>query len=591
MSTTLVHEGEHSPSGATARGTAERGEAVSPSKGDIAQYLATLILGAGLFLLPLEAAHVGMVPVLLMLAVILWPCIKLYERVAALMVRRDHGSAGGGEALGRAVVEAGGGAAGTVLALIGITVYVTGAAIVYNRLGVPGLETLAALAADERAMGVGMAVALVGCIALMRTVPRRMVVARRLLWVTIVWGAGVAVIAVLGGDPIVTQGIALAVFAIGCVVVNRTAGPAEIAEQEPGSLTADHKSSIVGLRLQFVLMIVMALIAVAIVVMSSRLRLRWDAVWVADDFKLSHLLGPAAVVLFAHVGTGMSNVANYSAMGSSKFRRSVVRRSLWLVTAVLVAWLAPMVLLFGHEGLAQLVEDKTNSAMGITPLLASEAAAWANVLAILGSLATLIAVTNANAGFITSLSREIIGATVELRPQARRLPSEDRLTLALVVLLTLAAGGAIASGDTLSPMLHIAGITGGGVLVFTLPLLAEDRERAHRVRYGFGAALVTVGLGLWGTATTLAQDNIGAAVTVAMIAVAWAPLVPTMLAARGVIRGHRDDEPPAVAAAVPLRPLGPPATAQAVAMSPGVTATAADARRVLTASVIHEGKA
>jgi hypothetical protein len=205
----LNHEVEQSPTEvATAtRGTAERGEIASPSKGDIAQYLATLILGAGVFLLPLEAAQVGMVPILLMLAVILWACIKLYQRVAALMVRRDHGSAGGGEALGRAVVEAGGGVAGTVLALIGITVYVTGAAIVYNRLGVPGLQTLAAHATSRLSVGVGMAVALVGCIALVRIVPRRMVVARRLLWVTIVWGAGVALLAVLGDGVVMTKGI------------------------------------------------------------------------------------------------------------------------------------------------------------------------------------------------------------------------------------------------------------------------------------------------------------------------------------------------------------------------------------------------
>ena len=289
--------------------------------------------------------------------------------------------------------------------------------------------------------------------------------------------------------------------------------------------------------------------------------------WVAKGFRLSDLLGPAAVVLFAHVGTGMSNVADYPAMGSNKFRRSVVRRSLWLVTGVLVAWLVPMVLVFGHEGLDQMVVAKTNSAMGIAPFLASTSAVWTNALAILGSLATLIAVTNANAGFITSLSREIIGATIELRPRARGVPAEGRLTLALVVLLTLAAGGAIAAGDTLSPMLHIAGITGGGVLVFTLPLLAEDRDRAHRVRYGIGATAVTVGLGLWGTATTLAQGNIGALVEVAMIAVAWAPLVPTVLAARGVIGAPRD-QPHIVAAPAALGPLAAPATSRLVAMSP-----------------------
>lgn len=298
----------------------------------------------------------------------------------------------------------------------------------------------------------------------------------------------------------------------------------------------------------------------------------------AKGFKLSDLLGPAAVVLFAHVGTGMSNVADYPAMGSSKFRRSVVRRSLWLVTGVLVAWLVPMVLVFGHGGLAQMVVAKTNSAMGIAPFLASTSAVWTNALAILGSLATLIAVTNANAGFITSLSREIIRATIELRPRARRVPAEGRLTLALVVLLTLVAGGAIAAGDTLSPMLHIAGITGGGVLVFTLPLLAENRDRAHRVRYGIGATAVTVGLGLWGTATTLAQGNVGPVIEVVMIAVAWAPLVPTVLAARGLMFGQRE-EPRAVATPVPI---GPPATAaRLVAMSPDGRRGSTEAARVV----------
>lgn len=105
-----------------------------------------------------------------------------------------------------------------------------------------------------------------------------MVVARRLLSVTIVWGAGVAILAVLGDNVLMTKWIALAVFAIGCVVVNRTAGPAEAAKQEPGSLTANHKSSIVGLRLQFALMIVMVLMAGAIVLSSRHLGLHWGAV-------------------------------------------------------------------------------------------------------------------------------------------------------------------------------------------------------------------------------------------------------------------------------------------------------------------------
>jgi amino acid permease len=556
-----------------ARGTTGRGEAASPSKFDVAQYLATLILGAGVFLLPLEAAHVGMLPILLMLAGILWPCIKLYERVAALMVRRGDRLSGGGEALGRAVVEAGGGRAGTVLALLGIAVYVTGAAIVYNRLGVPGLEALATQANNHVAVAIGAMAVFVACAILVRLVPRRRVVARRLLRVTLVWGVGVALIATLGDGAVLTNSIGLALFAVGCLVVNRTAGPAETGEHRPDSLTVDHMSAVVGLRLQFVFMFVLAAAAVGLVVVSPNVALDWDALWVSDEFKLSDLLGPAAVVLFAHVGTGMSNVANYSAMASIEFRKSVVRTSLVLVTVVLAAWLVPTVLVFGHEGLGQMVDDKTNSALGLAGRMVSEGSAWVSFLAILGSLATLIAVTNANAGFITSLSREIIGAAAELGSDPRRIPSEDRLTLALVTVLTLAAGAAIAGGNTLAPMVHIAGITGGGVLVFTLPMLAEHGSRRARWSWGSGAVAVTVILGLWATGEALTQPD--TSVAAVMIVVGWLPLAPTFFAARGVIRAAPADE----ARAEPLT-TGPVTPEAATKPVPAIaTSSAPDATR------------
>lgn len=221
-------------------------------------------------------------------------------------------------------------------------------------------------------------------------------------------------------------------------------------------------------------------------------------------------------------------------MANSAYRRSAVRGALTVVTVALVAWLVPMSLVFGHGGLDQFDADKTNTAMGITTV-ASDGSAWALALAVLGSFVTLIAVTNANAGFITSLSRETRGAILELRPAARRVPRENALTVTLVGVLSAAAGGAIAAGDSLATMVYIAGFTGGGVIIFIAPLLAEHGDRAARVRWSIVASLVALACGAG--VTHLALDGeLSAAATAVMIAVGWSPLLPTVLAARGVIR-------------------------------------------------------
>ncbi|MCU1678484.1 MAG: hypothetical protein JWM93_3242 [Frankiales bacterium] len=543
------------------RGTSERGSLLAP----LSLYLATLILGAGVFLLPLEAAQVGLLPLLAMLVLILWPCIRLYQRVAALMVRRDGRSPGGGEALARAVVEAGGGRPAALLSLTGILVYVGGAAVVYNRLGLPSLELLAAQLRGSVLAGVTAAIVSAAglSLSLSRRLPARRVVLRRLLTVTSVWGIATPLIAVLDGHAIVGKTVGLVAFAIGCVLVSRAPAPREAAERAPGTLAAGHSSSIAGLGLQLVLMMLIAGTAIVLVALPGGHGIHWNAVWVSDDFHPSALLGAAAVILFAHVGTGMSNVADYPEMASAAFRRSAVRASLIIVTAVLVAWLIPMTLVFGHEGLMGLVDAKTNSALGLPTALAASGTAVNSVLSVLSALVTLIAVTNANAGFITSLARELIGAKQELCPSSRPLPREGRLSIALVVALTGVAGAAIAMDDALAPMLHIAGIVGGGVIVFTLPLLAEEGDRSRRLRFGVSAIAVAAALGVWATAAALTEGHTAAVVRALMVAVGWSPLIPTILAARGVIAAGGKDGPAAVPAPTgPFRPTPPtPVTA------------------------------
>jgi hypothetical protein len=521
------------------RGTSERRQDSALLR-DLVMYLATLFLGASIFLMPIESAKIGMLPLVALLLAILPPCIWLYGRVATLSVSRDPSTAGSGDALGHSLVEAGAGRAGTLLSLIGIGVYVVAAAVTYNRLGVAGLQTLSVEAASHNTIIGALVVALGAALLLVRRVARHSAVAHRLLRVSIIWSAGALLIAVVGGGKTLTTIVALAMFAGGCVVVATTPdSAAESAGTE--TLTSGHRASVVGIWTQFALMLVLAALAI-VVVATTPASVHWDVVWVGNDFSASALIGPIAMVLFAHVGTGSSNIAAYSAMSSGDFRRAAVRRALTVVTIALVAWLVPMTLLFGHAGLAQLHTDKTNTAMGLTTL-APAGSISAIMLALLGSFVTLIAVTNANAGFITSLAREIKGATSELRPSVRRLPSEHTLTLILVGALSAAAGGAVAAGDSLATMVYIAGFTGGGVIIFIAPLLAEQGDRAARIRWSVVAILIAIACGA-GVSDLAFTSGLGTGAAIVMTTVGWLPFVPTVFSARGVIHAGNAGGPP-----------------------------------------------
>ena len=535
------------------RGTAERRQGDALLR-DLVMYLATLFLGASIFLMPIESAKIGMLPLVALLVVILPPCIWLYSRVATLSVSRDPSASGSGDALGRSLVAAGAGRAGTLLSLIGIGVYVVAAAVTYNRLGVAGLETLSAEATSHHAIIAGLVVALGVALLLVKPVARRSPVAHRLLRVSIVWFAGALLLVAVGGGKTVTTIIALLMFAGGCVVVAITPDIADDGEG-PETLTSGHRACVVGIWTQFALMLGLAALAIFVVATTPVSSFHWDVVWVAKDFSASALIGPIAMVLFAHVGTGSSNIAAYSAMSSGEFRRSAVRRALTVVTIALVAWLVPMAVLFGHAGLAQLDAGKTNTAMGVATL-AANGSTWAVLLALLGSFVTLIAVTNANAGFITSLAREIKGATQEFRPSIRRLPSENVLTLSLVGLLSAAAGGAVAAGDSLTTMVYIAGFTGGGVIIFIAPLLAEHGDRAARIRWSVLAILIATACGA-GVSYLAFTSELSTDAALVMTTVGWLPFLPTVFSARGVIgNGPAPGTQPA-GLPLPVRPNAP----------------------------------
>lgn len=530
------------------RGNRSNDTPASPSSGALAGIGATLFLGAGVFSLPNEAATIGLIPLLLMLAVVWLGCVWLYRRVAELLARpQHHDCTGGGEALGRAVVAAGAGHAGTLLAWCGVLVYVVCAAIAYTTLGLVGLEALARQIPQSPGGWYGLAAVFAAALGLERSLPARSTVARRLARLGMVWSVGVAAMALLNGvasrawtangghGSWPTIVIALFTFAAGSVVVSRTASAAERAEQAPGGLDPEHRTPLVALGVQGTLMVAMIGLGLLSALHSGRHPAFSVGLWPTQGFKVSDLLGPLGVVLFALCATGLINVARYPRMAEARFRRAVVDRSLGIVGAVQALWMIAVVLLAGHTGMAAERSAGTNSAMGLASTVAAPGSVTGTLLVVLGALATLIAVTNANVGFNSSLASESLSAIGALRPQMKRRLSERKLLIALILLALAGAGCNLASRNAVAAFLTIGGITGGGVIVIVLPLLAENRDR-YRVRYGAAASLAAVALGSWATLTAVLDEHLSVPLMLMAILVAWATVALTCLAARRVMK-------------------------------------------------------
>ena len=388
-------------------------------------FLATQYLGAGCFSAPLEAAKIGLLPLLAMLAAVGAASVWLYRRVADRLANVVDASAGGADALSHAVASETG-PSGTVLSWCGVGIYCITAGITYASLGLTGLQVIAREAMATSAPWVWTVGALLALVAGAVFVPTGSVGTRRLLILGSIWSFGVVVLLVLeevgvtwadhkgtGGWQAVLVG--LVTFVAGALVVASSRGG---TSNKPGSrrmsslavLQPEHRTAVVGLGVQLALMLAILVIGVASRAGSGPI-FDLDAAWVADGFKVTDLLGPLGVVIFSLVATGLVCLSGYQAMADAKFRTTVVSRSIGIVLTVLVLWMVPAVLILSHGGLTDLSKLNSNSAMGLAPLL--------------GAVATLIAVTSATATFEASLSRESLGALRALRPRSPASPTWD----------------------------------------------------------------------------------------------------------------------------------------------------------------------
>ena len=506
----------------------------------IALYLSTIFLGAGLMSLPIQAAKIGGGLLFLMLMISGAISIFFYIRVATRLVGEDADS-GGGEAIGRIVSLAGGGLWAPLLALSGVGIYVIGASYSYAGYGSGALLAIA----DEFDPGLDGAwpATVLGLVlaGLHFQLPERMVISRRLSVLMAIWSVGLGLIVLDGGDTYRTV-MSLSTFVVGTLVIILSGArqaparheEARDADDEPTTLEAPHQTAVTGLLIQLVLMGVLLVIAFAVVAHGSR-HFSWTSMLPDGPLGLSDFIKPIDTIAFALVGTGLVVMNSYRPMAEAAYRKKVVVRALVVVLSALSIWLLASTVIFGHTALADLDEEDLNTSVGMAVELAPNGGPAAVAMTVIGSLVTLIAVSGATCGFNSSLVSEAIGTVGAFRPGRGKLRkrSSEVVVAALVAASACAAGFATSSGNVLSSVIAVAGIAGGGVVLFILPMLAVGEDGKRKI---WAVAAGLTGVVCAGFAYVVVHHEVHGVFLGIVMGVASLPAALTIPAAWGVAR-------------------------------------------------------
>ncbi len=495
-------------------------------------FASTLFLGAGVFSLPLIVPQVGLVAVFLGIGAIGGLSLSLYRRQADLFV--DGSGPPGNRSLGASLERVGSGRSGRTLMTTGLGIYVGGAVVAYTLLGHAALLLLAGLLARSLESALLAGATAVAMIVTRRFLSLTQALARRLLGVGTTWLLGALSIRILPLGYSESNLALFAVFLAGVFWVGRPSGRVVDRGTGTNAILPEHSAPVVGLRIQLFLMAILAalILGLAPAHIPNLLPARGP-----DLAKISDALG---VILFSFVGTGINCLSSYKSMAEPAFRRRVVDFSMMVTVLVQLAWLVLAVLVLDSRTLASLNSAGSNSAIGLELVVHGPAGA---AVLLLGSLVSLIAVTNAASGFTASLAAELVAwAGSSTRPTARRAATRPGL---IRVLLLLGAGagaaaqvmtGDIAGHAGIDALLAVSGLAGGGILVFVGPVLAEERASARQGMAVLGL-VVAAALGVWGS--TLALSTSGWCSVVALFIVAWIPLLLTIVPAIRIWRSAR----------------------------------------------------
>ena len=500
------------------------------------EYVASIIMGAGLLTIPLVSAHIGVVGLLLLLiglgGVMAWGYATMTGAVASYVrdeagrrarwaqelygklgfEMRREAAANPESFITRTVrigqllydhavqLTPGGERAGRMLS-VGLLVYVLGADVGYLLIGATSLSHIASVLTTQipRMALVALPLVSIGLAAAAFHPRGRGGLRGRLLFLMGGWLLAVWAMACLPPHSFLSSAAGLLIYSLTLIVspvLPERAAHSPASERSTGSLNdgqlaPDHRVNVVLFRVEILL-----LIAVAATVLATLL-----PAGLGVALKLGPLVGGVAlvtqvleavgVIVFALVGTGIMNIATYPELLLQKREGQIpLRRIACVGTAIPVVvyamWILASVVSLPTSVLLRLDAAQAQVTVGLADRVGTVSVAAAVLAILFGHVFALLAVSASALGFTETgavrlqVLRERGGARGGAVRSVRRSYAWLR-ALMLVVATAIALGfRAMPSGAMpITRILSVAGAAGGGLVFLVLPvLLATARCRS-----------------------------------------------------------------------------------------------------------------
>jgi hypothetical protein len=431
----------------------------------LALYSTSNILGAGVFTLPFLIPVVGLIPALVIIFLVGEAVSPLYQR----LVRGAHAAQSTKVfTLATPVERIGGGQAATTLGRLGASLRTIPTILAYLSIGQVAV-TLMYDVIKPLAFAALLLVAILGVTATAPLIEARVAPLAAVLKLARFWTAAMLIAQV--GD--LTGVVRSTVFIIGVVAgaINMGARPS----REPtgsfsfGGLRGEHASAVAVLAVQIVGMAVIAILAVAAVTSGGGLQ--------APDLfvtpKVSSVIVAVGVALSALTGTGHVNTASYPQMQSAAGAKKVIGSSVRIAVLIQSLWMVVVAMTVSSTALSQLDGQKSFSTVGLASAVEQSAPLLGRALLVAGAVLVLFGLSGATHSTGESLA-------VELTPHRPELIRSVHIAICLgVAVLTVAI---LSAGIAVTAIVAVAGLGGGLLIMFVLPILAEPVAKHRKLR-------------------------------------------------------------------------------------------------------------
>jgi len=550
----------------------------------LALYCSSIIIGAGLLTLPLAAARLGFLPLLLVIVVGgIWMAIvnkrtadslfsyvnrksrKKAQVIAAGLrvasdgaepsgplvdheaIIADHVRKHGSRILPELTLDAGFGMSGRMTILLGMFLYVFFADIGYVLIGSRSLAFIARFVTGNfpkafPALFFGGLLLFILSLLFDRLWTKPFLLRGTLKKIFVMAGAWLVGISFLGYylseflnqlGTVWMDALGLTLFT-GAVLAGMFTNTNEHSMSSSGDLTDHHTVNVVVMLAEILLLVVTILIVLTVVnanhilvpffgIAEKSLSLSALPAW-------SKLIG---LVIFAFVGTGLFNLLSYPKLfekpkpGSMSRLVAVVILGTVIPMIVYLAWTITSSTVLTPSELTVLDSAKEYITMGIARKFAEINTTAALLITIFGYSVALLAVTSACNGFTESLADQI-SATLHGITNAKWTASNQGNLKMRLIILVAAIAAAFAVDHLIkidiSSILSVAGNAGGGLLVLILPFfLPEPGSRKSRwssVMIGLMTAITLTLLSLTVVDIAAVQDVASAVVAAISIVIA-----------------------------------------------------------------------